>query len=160
MAVKLPKFSLGTGPDRVFNLIAIALAALLIVGLCGLGAWFTFLRPKGPSPAGATAVAGGQTPVAVQMTPIATWTFTPTSTPIPPTFTPTPTPVLGGMTPTPTPSPTPAEEGAEGEATPTPAETPAGTPATTPQTGLGFPILGVGILLALVLLIVRRARTA
>lgn len=154
MAARLPKFSLGEGPDRVFNLVAIGLAALLIVGLCGLGAWALFLRPKGPTVPAATP----EGTLIAQLTPLATWTFTPTFTPVrvTPSPTPTNTPVLQPTTPSAaaemeTPTPTSA---------PTPAETPPEARQTTPQTGLGFPILVAGLALAIFILIIRRLRTA
>jgi len=150
MAARLPKLSLGEGPDRIFNLVAIGLAALLIIGLCGLGAWALFLRTKAP------VAATPEVTAIAQLTPLATLTFTPTFTPVPalPSPTPTNTPVVKLTTP-----PSVAGE-EEATPTPTPAETPTETPQTTPQTGLGFPILVAGLALAIFLLIIRRLRTA
>jgi hypothetical protein len=142
MSARLPKFSLGQGPDRIFNLLAIGLVAILIIGLCGIG--FVFLtRPKGAAPAKLTP-APTETPLLAKLTPVATWTFTPT-----PPLTPTPTftPVLAGA-PTPTPAPL----------TPTPTPTPTPGTTTTPPTGYGLPLLAVGIGLFIVILALRKLR--
>ena len=154
MAARLPKLSLGEGPDRIFNLVAIGLAALLIIGLCGLGAWALFLRPKAPAGPAATP----EVTVGAQLTPLATWTPTLTPTPVrvTPSPTPTNTPVLRPTTPSAlaeaeTPTPTPVL---------TPAETPSETPETTPPTGLGFPALIAGLALAIFIFVIRRLRTA
>ncbi len=143
MSIKLPRLSLGEGRDRLFNLLALALVAILIVGLCLLGFVALFMRPGvRATPAPATL-----TPPLARLTPVATWTFTPT-----PILTPTPTftPVLAGIpTPTPTPTPTPLA--------PTP--TPTSTPTATPPTGYGLPLVAVGAALFFLIVLFRKLRS-
>jgi len=137
------RFSLGEGQERIYNLIAIGLIGLLVIGLAGIGAWAVFVRPKQRMPT-------LQPTLVAAATEVPTSTPTPTATPLP---TDTPTPVLPTATPTPI-------GGAAAEETPTPAPTP--TPLegeTTPETGFGLTALFAGAGLALVLLIARRLRT-
>lgn len=139
----------GGGPNRLFIVLAIGLAALLVIGLIGLGGFFAIQTLFKPSP---TRVA------------LATATRAlPTSTPAPtettaPTTAPTPTLVLssGG---------TETAVALGGAATATVTGTPAGTPEATgsgslPQAGLGedLLLLAGGVVLVMVVFVARRVR--
>ncbi len=141
----------GGGPNRLFIVLAIGLAVLLVLGLVGLGGLF-FIRTAFAPPPPTVRIAAA-TPTRVLPTP-----------PPPPTATPAPTEIVtptlvlsGGGTGTVTP------------ATPT-ATTTAGTPAgtgtpgtgTLPQSGLGedLMLLAGGIVLVMVVFAARRARSA
>lgn len=150
----------GGGPNRLFVILALGLAALLVLGLIAIGG--VLLIPKiftaGASP----------TPVRAASTvtrAIALATLAPSPT-IAATDTAAPTPTLvnagasGGSTPA-----------AEGTATPTVIGASGGTPATTgtpgaggelPSTGMGenLLLLAGGIVLVLIVFAARRARTA
>ncbi|MBI4785655.1 MAG: hypothetical protein HY782_01225 [Chloroflexi bacterium] len=153
----------GGGPNRLFIVLAIGLAALLILGLLGLGGFLVIqnlFRP-GPAPTARIAVA---TATRVLGTP--TLAATPTLVVEAPN---TPTLVLsaGGQG-------TAAAPGTPGTATPTiiggtPITPTTGTPGTgtpgtgqLPETGLGedLMLLAGGVVLVLIVFAARRARTA
>ncbi|MDY7039899.1 MAG: hypothetical protein SVX38_03445 [Chloroflexota bacterium] len=124
------------GRNRLFIIIVIGLAGLLVCGLLGIGGYMLFIRPSGDQSAVATreAVSQRATLIAQQAT------STPTATatiPALPTALPSPTP-----TETNTPMPT-------SEATNTPVVQPTAT--STPTWNGGTPDTGVGGLAAVLL---------
>lgn len=148
----------GGGPNRLFIVLAIGLAALLILGLIGLGGFLLIPRLLGlgasPSPtvriAAATASA---TRVLATLTPLNSPTAVVQDTATPTLVLLTGTPGVGGG----------------GTATPTVIGGGAGTPAGTgtpgaggklPQSGLGedMLLLGGGVVLVLIVFAARRAR--
>jgi hypothetical protein len=155
----------GGGPNRLFVVIAIGLAGLLILGLIALGGIFA-IRTLSPSNVAPTLKVAVTTPTRA----LPTATLPPTATSAP-TEIPTPTLVLSaGGTGTQTP-PTSAQSttvtptvssGTLG--TPGAAGTPVGTPGTgqLPQSGLGEDLLMLagGVVLVMIIFAARRARTA
>src|SRR5512143_3375155 len=147
----------GGGPNRLFIVLAIGLAALLILGLIGLGGFLLIPRLLGlgasPSPtvriSPATASA---TRVLATLTPVNSPTSVVQDTPTPTLVLLTGTPGAGGGTATPT---------VIGGGAGTPAAT--GTPGSgeLPKSGLGedLLLLGGGVVLVLIVFAARRART-
>ncbi len=156
----------GTGQNRLFVILAIALIGLLVLGLLGVGGVFIIRQNVYEQE-----VASKATPTILAVLPNATASFTPlpplsTNTPAP---TPTNTPVL---------SPGSGQEAAsssqESEAqsnpTPTPKPSPTRTPvpgaeaassATVPETGIGgLEAVLIAIGLTVVLFVARRLRTS
>ncbi len=143
--------------NRLFIIIVIGLAGLLVLGLMGIGGYVIFSRAR----RGAEEVAAAQTAAAATAEALATAeapTEAPTFTPIiPPTDTPTVvatnTPVVPPLTGTPeltpaapTPLPTATRRPAEGE---------------TPSAGFGgIGVILAGLALAVVLVVVRKVRLA
>lgn len=166
------------GANRLFIILVAAMIGLMVLALCGGGAFYWFrLRPRQERIAQnqitqatntAEAVAAAQTATAIGQqaateaaiptdTPEPTATEMPTATPVPPTATPTATPM----------------QVAAGEASPTPRPTATRQPTATPKTenqtssasvpGTGIGALGggaVAIGLLFLLIVVRRLRRA
>ncbi len=140
----------GGGPNRIFVIIAIGLAGLLLLGVIGLAAlWAIGNLGKSPAPAPTLRIAA-TTPTR----PISTPTVAATDTEVPATL----TPVIQNtqvIAPAGTAAPTSAEA-----ATSTPAT---GTPGsgTLPSTGLGedLLVLAGGVVLVLIIFAARRARS-
>jgi cell division septation protein DedD len=145
----------GEAQNRLFIIIVIGLAGLLVLGLLGIGGYAIFSRAR----RGAEQVAAAQTVAAATAAAQAT-AEAPTETPVP-TFTPvstsTPTEaatlVVSPLTGTPEltpPAPTPVRT-----ATPTPAE------GETPTAGFGgIGAILAGLALAVVLVVARKVRLA
>ncbi len=129
----------GGGPNRLFVMLAVGLAGLLVLGLLAVGGIFLIPRFLGTSSASPT-VRAAATPTRA----IALATLAPTDTP---------EPTLG---------PTPTLVNAAGGASPTTEAS--GTPSTgeLPKSGLGedFILLGAGLVLVLIVFAARRTRTA
>jgi hypothetical protein len=125
----------GGGPNRLFVVLAVGLAGLLVLGLVAVGG--VLLIPKIINPAPAPAK------VATTPTRVAQATTVPTDTPVP------------------TEAATPTLVGAGSLATPT--SDISGTPASgqLPKSGLGedLILLSAGIVLVLIVFAARRART-
>ncbi len=147
----------GTGPNRIFILIVLGLAALLIIGLLAVGGIFLAqqLTKPGTAPTAAVKVSTAtQTRViALALTP----TLEPSGTPTVPA---TSTPVLSLGTAVPsdlTPTVSVSETVVPGPGTPG-----AGTPGsnTLPKSGLGedLLLLAGGVVLVLIIFAARRAR--
>lgn len=140
-------------PNRLFIIIAIGLVGMLVLGLLGIGGYVVFSRARQAMvPTPTVMVKPPETPTRTS-TPTYTLTFTPTKTPTrAPSYTPvvlppTSTPVEGAVTPT----------AIEVAVTPTPT-LPGGV--TAPNTGFGIGALGVGMVLAALLILARRVRLA
>jgi hypothetical protein len=134
-----PEAEGGEGRNRLFIIIVIGLAGLLVCGLLGIGGYTLFIRPRGDQSAVATreAVAQRATLIAQQ----ATATSTPTVTP----------PALPTVPPSPTPSPAPTQVATNTPVVP-PTETAVpGAPTPTPTWGGGTPDTGIGGLVAVLL---------
>jgi hypothetical protein len=131
-----PEVEGGEGRNRLFIIIVIGLAGMLVCGLLGVGGYMLFIRPRGDQSAIATreAVAQRATLIAQQATSTPTATAT---SPALPTAPPSPTP-------TQTQTPLPTQEG-----TNTPVVPPAAT--STPTWDGGTPDTGVGGLAAVLL---------
>ncbi len=153
----------GGGPNRLFVVLAIGLAALLILGLIGLGGFLLIPRllGLGAAPSPTRIAAATATRVLSSPTAIPTSTTAPTDTPAPTLV----NPLSGG-------SQTLVASGA-GTATPTvigggsgsPEATGTGTPGPggqLPQSGLGedLLLLAGGVVLVMVIFAARRARAA
>ncbi len=139
-------------PNRLFIIIAIGLVGMLVLGLLGIGGYVVFSRARQAMvPTPTVMVKPPETPTRTS-TPTYTLTFTPTKTPTrAPSYTPvvlppTSTPVEGAVTPS----------AIEVAVTPTPTSG-VGPP---PDTGFGIGALGVGMVLAALLILARRVRLA
>ena len=147
----------GEGQSRLFIIIAIGLAGLLVLGLMGIGGYVIFSRMS----RGAEQVAAAETAAAATAEAQAA-AEAPTETPVP-TFTPVPT-----NTPTVSATNTPVVPPYEGtpELTPgAPTVAPTATPTLaegeTPSAGYGgIGVILAGLALAVVLVVVRRVRLA
>lgn len=144
------------GRNRLFIIIVVGLAGLLVCGLLSIGGYMLFIKPGADQSAIATreAVAQRATLIAQQ----ATSTPTPTAT----------VPALPTAPPTATPTATPTQAATNTPVVP-PTETPVpGAPTPTPTWGGGTPDTGIGGLgaallaagLAVVVFIVRKVRLA
>jgi hypothetical protein len=145
----------GEGQNRLFIIIAIGLAGLLVLGLMGIGGYVIFSRAR----RGAEQVAVAQTAAAATAEVQAT-AEAPTEPPVP-TFTPMPTPTVAAtntsvVSPTTgTPEETRPAPTAARTATPRPAE------GETPSAGFGgIGAILAGLALAVVLVVVRKVRLA
>ncbi len=132
----------GGGPNRLFVVLAIGLAALLVIGLVGIGGWFVLQTAFRPAVAPTAKVA------------LASPTRAEASATAVPTDAATPTLVLSGGASVPV---------AQINATSTPAPTPS-TDSTgqLPQSGLGenLLLLAGGVVLVMIIFVARRVRTA
>ncbi|HIP96791.1 MAG TPA: hypothetical protein EYH32_06195 [Anaerolineae bacterium] len=144
------------GRNRLFIIIAIGLAGMLVCGLLGIGGYMLFIKPRGDQSAVATrqAVAQRATLIAQQATSTPTATATSPALPTaPPSPTPTSTPTqIATNTPVVPPTNTPVP----GAATPTPTWG-GGTPDTGIG-GLGAVLLAAGLMV--LAFVVRRVRLA
>lgn len=133
----------GGGPNRLFIVLAIGLAALLVIGLIGLGGFFVVQNAFRPAVAPTVRVA--------QVSP--TRPAAATEPTVAPTLAATPTLVLSGGGAVPI---------AQTGATSTPAPTPTSSTGELPQSGLGenLLLLAGGVVLVMIIFVTRRARTA
>lgn len=149
----------GGGPNRLFIVLAIGLAALLILGLIGLGGFLLIPRllGLGASPSPTVRIAAGTasaTRVLATLTPQNSPTSVVQDTPTPTLVLLTGTPGAGGGG-TATPTVIGGGAGTPGAGTPTPG-------GKLPQSGLGedMLLLGGGVVLVLIVFAARRARAA
>ncbi len=145
------------GRNRLFIIIVIGLAGMLVCGLLGIGGYMLFIKPKGDQSAVATreAVAQRATLIAQQATSTPTATATSPALPtVPPS--PTPLPATPTSAATNTPVVPPTETPVPGAATPTPTWD-GGTPDTGIG-GLGAVLLAAG--LVVLVFVVRKVRLA
>ncbi len=141
----------GGGPNRLFVVLALGLAGLLILGLIALGGFFVIQNLTRGAAAAPTVKIAQTTPTRAP----ATATAPPTAT-LAPTDIPTPTLVFSGGA-----SPVAATATVIGGGTGTPATT--GVPGTgqLPRSGLGddLLLLAGGLVLVAIMFVARRART-
>lgn len=153
-----------SGGNRLFIILAVGLAGLIVLGLLAIGGVLVLRNIQGEQRVAQEVVPVAATPtlaiVAELPTKMPTNTPIPTVAPVEPTITPTNTPVV---MPTNTPSEdevAAAAETAEAEATDTPV--PVGTPVSSdevPNTGFGgFELALMALGLVAVLFVSRRAR--
>lgn len=143
----------GEGQNRLFIIIAIGLAGLLVLGLMGIGGYVIFSRYR----RGAEQVAVAQTAAAATAEAQAT-AEAPTEPPVP-TFTPMPTPTVAATNTPVVPPGTPEET----RPAPTPVRTATPRPAEGETPSAGFGGIGAilaGLALAVVLVVVRKVRLA
>lgn len=131
----------GGGPNRLFVMLAIGLAALLVLGLVGLGGYFVIQNMFKPAPQ-------------ARVVATATVTRAPTSAPTPMVEAATPTLVLSG-------SPA-ATQAVVLLATESAKSTPTANSGQLPQSGLGEDLLLLtgGVVLVVIIFLARRMRTA
>ncbi len=133
----------GGGPNRLFVVLALGLAGLLILGVIALGGFFVIQNLTRAPAVSPTRIAQITTPTRAPSP-----TEPPTATSVP-TEAATPTLVFAALTPVAT---------ATSAATPTPTD----APSQLPKSGMGddMLLLGGGILLVAIIFVARRARFA
>lgn len=150
-----------SGGNRLFIILAVGLAGLIVLGLLAIGGVLVLRNIQGEQRVAQEVVPAAATPtlaiVAELPTKVPTNTPVPTVAPVEPTITPTNTPVV---LPTNTPSEEEIAAATEAEATDTPV--PVGTPVSNdevPNTGFGgFEFALMALALVAVLFVSRRAR--